>query len=78
MAIYTQHGVPVKIIGRAAEYPGVVAVEALNDPKWVRIRHVTDLKGEDVFGEYDAAPVSYLVDEAASWKAVYKDSGMQP
>jgi hypothetical protein len=77
MAIHTQHGVIVKIIGKAGspEYAGMVAVQAVDDETWVRVRQASILKApiEEITEAYDAAPVNWLIDELMKWQDAWKE-----
>jgi hypothetical protein len=77
MAIHTQHGVEVRITGKAGdpELAGMVAVQAVDDETWVRVRNAADLKGtiEEITQAYDAAPITWLIDEVEKWKGYAVD-----
>jgi hypothetical protein len=47
MAIYTRYGVEVRIVGAADfDVMGLVKVQDVRQPEWVRDRHVSELRAD--------------------------------
>lgn len=56
MAIYTRWGTKVRIIGAADfETKGLLKIQDIERPEWIRERHVSELKADGAIQEIDEA-----------------------